>query len=371
MSIVTQQKKLTLYCTEGGSDKQYTLWIEEAGDGFAVNFTYGPRGGWVRPGTKTPRPVPIETAEKVYAKLLASKQAKGYRAGEDAPAFSDTAGAVDSGLRVMLPTAAPEEDLERFTADEAWGAQEKINGVHCAIIAQDGRVVGVNKRGLEMTIPAALGEALGGIPGRIELDGELVGSVYHLFDAMRTSGTDATATALKRIEAAARFVEVVPKTGVIRLVPLVVGTKAKRALVRRLKEGRKEGVVFKRLDAGYQPGKVASLSKAIAVKIKFYAEGNFIVLGWNKDRQSVSLGAYASPDGSGAPVSVGSVTIPDKYKRQMAPDAVVRIRYLYATPAKKLYQPTLSPTDDGSVVRTDMRQTDCLLSQLRFEGKDE
>lgn len=82
-------------------------------------------------------------------------------------------------------------------------------------------------------------------------------------------------------------------------------------------------------------------------------QGDFIVLGWNTTKQSVKLGAQNGKK----IVIVGNVTIPDKYVEQIKPNAVVRVRYLYATPAKKLYQPTLDPTDDGSVVRTDIKLT--------------
>lgn len=79
MEATKELKKVSLFCTEGTSDKVYVLWIEPKGAGFVVQFQYGPRGGWMNGGTKTKEPVPMEVAQKAYDKVLKEKLKSGYR----------------------------------------------------------------------------------------------------------------------------------------------------------------------------------------------------------------------------------------------------------------------------------------------------
>ena len=349
---MSNQKKVTLYNREGNSDKQYTMWLQEEKTGWTVQFQYGPRGGWVKDGTKTPKPVKLADAEKIYDKLLKEKKAKGYVEGEDAPVFSQTAGAVDSGLRPMLLTPDDEENVEKYLKDYNWAAQEKVNGKRIMIKGADGKIIGVNRRGLECPIPEEVQKALTGL--NANLDGELIGSVYHVFDFPLP------------IELKLRWTVTGGFGDSVKFVPLVTGEENKRMLYRLLKDGRKEGIVFKKLDAVYEPGRREDLKKAIAVKVKFWAEANVEVLKWNKDKQSIEVGMIEKMTYT---PSVGNVTVPTKYMDQIKVGKIVRVRYLYATANKILYQPKLDPTDDGNVL-ADATAPDPI-GELKFEGKEE
>ena len=76
--FLTSEKSISLFYTAGGSDKVYEAGIEDVGAGFAVNFRFGRRGSNLAAGTKTRQPVPLEDAEKIFARLIAEKRAKGY-----------------------------------------------------------------------------------------------------------------------------------------------------------------------------------------------------------------------------------------------------------------------------------------------------
>lgn len=80
--IMKREGCVTLYCTEGGSDKQYTVWLEEKDGCWIVSAQWGRRGGSVQSGTKTPRPVSREEAEAVYWRVQNEKVRKGYRMEE-------------------------------------------------------------------------------------------------------------------------------------------------------------------------------------------------------------------------------------------------------------------------------------------------
>jgi bifunctional non-homologous end joining protein LigD len=75
-------KNVSLYFQEGNSDKEYHIQLEKSGDGFVVNFQYGRRGSNLSAGTKTPTPLPLKEADKVYESKLKEQLRKGYTEGE-------------------------------------------------------------------------------------------------------------------------------------------------------------------------------------------------------------------------------------------------------------------------------------------------
>lgn len=360
MAQMTESKRVTLYCREGGSDKEYTLWLEGDGNAFVVNFQYGRRGGTQNPGTKTKAPITLAEAEKVYDKIVKEKRAKGYVEGQNSAAYTQTTGAVDSGLRPMLLTPDTEDSLEAYLTDPAWVAQEKMNGIRLILKASDGKVTGVNRKGLERAIPQELSDALAG--GEVELDGELIGSKFYAFDILsygtlqlRTDPLFSRLDTLKKV-----ILRIGSPT--ILLVPTFTGESSKRGLLRHLRDGSKEGIVFKKQGGEYEAGRRENLKKALAVKVKFYRECDATITGWNKDKASVAIEAA-----DGTPI--GNVTIPDKYADQIRTGRVLRVRYLFATDGNQLYQPKVDPTDDGQITRTDGRVVK--VDELVHEGKDE
>ena len=119
------EQTVTLYCTEGGSDKVYKAEVASGSGGYVVNFWYGPRTGTLRPGTKTKSPVSKEKAIDIWERLVRSKKAKGYHEGADAPAYTGSDGtSKDTGIRPMLLTPDTEENIEKYIQDDAWGGQE-------------------------------------------------------------------------------------------------------------------------------------------------------------------------------------------------------------------------------------------------------
>jgi len=65
---------------EGTSDKVYEVDLCEVAPGqYVVNFRYGRRGAALREGSKTPAPVPLEKARRIYAELVGEKTGKGYK----------------------------------------------------------------------------------------------------------------------------------------------------------------------------------------------------------------------------------------------------------------------------------------------------
>ncbi|NIN68653.1 MAG: WGR domain-containing protein [Anaerolineae bacterium] len=361
----SQVIKTTLYNTEGTSDKVYVVWTEQVKGGYVVNAQWGRRGGPMQSGTKTPKPVSKEKAHEKINAVIKQKKDKGYHEGKDAPAYSHVDGTMDSGVRPMLLTPAKEEHIQMFVDDDSWGAQEKKNGKHLIVSIKGDKVTGINKRGLECPMPVAIQDALRGHHSLI--DGELIGETLHVFDLMTVGphAQDHREYILEqRLVMAEMIVKNVNAPDLVQVVKLVKGKKAKQLLVDMLRKENKEGVVFKKLDARYHPGRAGTLSKATNVKIKFYAEVAAEVIDWT-GKQSIRVGLK---NGTGLK-SVGKVTVATKYVEQIKPGSIVRVRYLYATDGSQLFQAHLDATDDGSVI-ADQKKPD-LFSSLKYEGKDE
>jgi ATP-dependent DNA ligase len=238
-----------------------------------------------------------------------------------------------------------------------------MNGIRLILKASDGKVIGVNRKGLERAIPQELAEALAG--GEVELDGELIGSKFYAFDILSYGTLELRNDALfSRLDTLKKVVERIGSPTVV-LVPTFTGESSKRGLLKHLRGGNKEGIVFKKLGGEYEAGRREALSKALAVKVKFYAEAAVVVIGWNKAKQSVEVGLRDNLN----IVSVGNVTVPTKYVGQIAVGHTIRVRYLYATDGKQLYQPALDATDDGSIKADHLMADE--IGTLKFEGKDE
>jgi bifunctional non-homologous end joining protein LigD len=122
-----------------------------------------------------------------------------------------------------------------------------------------------------------------------------------------------------------------------------------------LREEQREGIVFKRLDAPYTPGKPNSGGPQL--KFKFVATLSAIVAKVN-DRRSVEISLFKGR----SLVSCGNVTIPANHDIPEV-GAVVEVRYLYAyRDSLALHQPVyLGPRDD-------IDPGECLASQLKFKA---
>ena len=124
-----------------------------------------------------------------------------------------------------------------------------------------------------------------------------------------------------------------------------------------LKQNKREGVVFKRLDAPYVPGLQAG--GGAPFKYKFSATLSAVVAKVNSQR-SVEL-RLLNRDGW---QPAGNVTIPANH---MVPavGTVVEVRYLYAfRESGCLFQPWyLGP-------RTDVEHHECVTTQLKFKAEE-
>jgi bifunctional non-homologous end joining protein LigD len=355
MNAVTSER-VTLYYREGASDKVYQAAIEPKGSQFIVNFAYGRRGATLTTGTKTSSPVDYETARKIHTKLVSEKKAKGYTEGADGTPYQHT-DKQESGILPQLLNPVEEAEVEALLRDDNYCAQEKFDGRHLLIRKQDEHLEGINKKGLIVGLPETVANELRGIAGSFFPDGESVGDDYYAFDLLEWKGDN-----LRPLPYQTRLVRLVnlflssSQHPHVKLVETAFTTEQKTGLWERLRRENREGIVFKRLDAFYVPGKPNQGGPQL--KFKFVATVSAIVVKINLQR-SVEVSLFQGR----SLVSCGNVTIPANH--QVPPvGAVVEVRYLYAyRDSLALYQPVyLGPRDDVEV-------GECVVSQLKFKAE--
>ncbi|MEI8292015.1 MAG: WGR domain-containing protein [Verrucomicrobiota bacterium] len=350
-------ERVALYYREGSSDKVYQAAIEPAGNQFVVNFAYGRRGSTLTTGTKTSSPVDYPAAKKIYAKLVGEKKAKGYTEGENGTPYQH-AEKQSSGILPQLLNPVDEAEVALLLRDDNYCAQEKFDGKHLLVRKQDDDLEGINKKGFVVGLPQTVASELRSVTGSFIPDGESIGDDYHAFDLLEYNGENLRVLPY-RIRMA-RLIDLLLLTRSdfkhIRLVETAFSTQQKTTLWERLKRESREGIVFKRLDAPYVPGRPNSGGPQL--KFKFVATVSAVVAKINVQR-SVELSLFNGR----SLVSCGNVTIPANHEIPTV-GTVVDARYLYAyRDSLALYQPVyLGPRDD-------VDPGECLVSQLKFKAE--
>ena len=241
-----------------------------------------------------------------------------------------------------------EEEVQRFIDSDHWCAQEKYDGVNRLLIKTGNEIVGANRKGLSVAIPKEVEEEMRTLPDCV-LSGEAIGDKVMCFDIIPEN----------KEEYRHRYsvLEGLLPTEHIRLVDTSWTTQQKRRLLLTLKNDNKEGIVFKRIDSVYHPGRPNSGGDML--KFKFKATASVIVEGVNKGKRSVSMVMYDV-----GPVRVGNVTI---YPNYTIPEegSIIEVEYLYAFKGGSLFQPVyLGP-------RTDLDYSDCNIKQLKYKKEEE
>jgi bifunctional non-homologous end joining protein LigD len=361
MSATSQGQSITLYYRRDNSDKVYMARVEPKDDGFVVNFAFGRRGSTMQTGTKTPTPVDFQTAKRAYDKLVAEKMAKGYTPGEDGTPYQGTdREAQATGILPQLLNPIDEAQALRLIEDPNWWAQEKFDGKRILVLKEGDQVTGINRKGLAVALPQPIVDRARILVGqRWVMDGEAIGDAYVAFDMLEDGNMDLRPKTYNyRLDTLTGIVLRGDGPQAIRVADTAVDTAQKRAMLAALRRDNREGVVFKRKNATYTPGRPASGGDQL--KFKFTATVSCIVARSSRTKRSVALELL---DGDRR-VGVGNVTIPGKAPIP-AVGSIVEVRYLYAYPGGSLFQPVcLGARDDISTEA-------CTVSQLKYKAAED
>lgn len=363
-TVVTPNiSSISLYYTESNSDKEYHLQVvgnEE--EGYRVNFQYGRRGQKLQTGTKTKSSVDLATALTIMGQLVQEKEkkSKGYTEGFLGTPYVSTenAGRV-SGVLPQLLNFIDEGELQTYLNDDAWVMQEKKDGVRQLIKKSKKTVEGVNKKGLIVSLPQNVVDEVRLLCGEADatIDGELVGEVYWMFDLL-SIGVHALSgdTYTSRLSSIQEwFGDQINDVSFqhIKMVPTAIGKASKKALYAKLKKENAEGIVFKKLDSLYKPGRPNSGGSQ--VKFKFLGSATVRCKNLN-DKSSFVMEMLNKGDW----VEIGNCTF---FPTKLTPSIgkLYEVHYLYAYIGGSLFQPVLKEE------RIDADEGDCLTSQLKYK----
>lgn len=345
--------KKSLYFQADGSDKEYHVQVVQKENGYVVDFQYGRRNSALQSGTKTPTPVTQAEAEKIFIKLCNEKIRKGYKdTGEEGGGGSGEpfAKSVDVVFPVQLLNEI--EDPQNYIDNDNFVGQEKFDGERRAVIFSTENIVGINKKGQALTLPPAIVESLPHY-STITIDGEIIGEMLYAFDIVEWGGGDLSKLPL--VERLAVLNKVLFGKQIV-VVPTAYTREEKQAMFDRIKAENGEGIVFKKKDAPYTPGRPNSGGNAL--KFKFHKTGTFIVVGSTPGKRSVGLEMINE---KGERQFMGKVTIPPNKEIPDTGD-LVEVRYLYAFPGEgKIFQPFYLDK------RTDADLSDCTTKQLIYK----
>jgi bifunctional non-homologous end joining protein LigD len=222
---------------------------------------------------------------------------------------------------------------------------------------QGDQVTAINRKGLVIGLASPIGVSAQKITSSFVLDGECVGDVLYAFDLLDWDGEDYRPKPYqRRLVTLARLLDT-PGVVHIELAETMTDSANKERMFRHLQSEKREGVVLKRLDAPYTPGRPNS--GGTQLKHKFYATLSAVVSKLNPQR-SVELRLLNCKGW----VPVGNVTIPPNHPVPSV-GAVVEVRYLYGfKESNALYQPTYLGQ------RKAIEQHECILAQVKYKSND-
>jgi len=346
---------ISLYQTDisQGIDKEYHLNVVEENGGFNVYYRNGKRGQATKSKALTTAPIPRDAALKLFDSKKRSKLSDGYSEDVAGTVYqsSEYAGRA-TGFTPQYSNKIDEDRLDEIVHSDDWMMQQKMDGERRPVINKDGNIIGANKDGLSVPLPEPLVleiKALG--HQSILIDSEIIGEIIHVFDILEVNGVDLKNTTYR--ERYARLLKEIPESPSIKHVWTAFTSEEKLALIQHVKDHGQEGVVGKRLDSIYTPGRPNSGGDHL--KFKFFEECSALVTRHNGTKRSVGLALLDE----GQFVDVGNVTIPENVP---VPGirSILEVKYLNANRGGSLF------TTVYHKPRPDLEKPD-ELSSLKFK----
>lgn len=345
-------ERIALFYTEGSSDKEYRVELRDAGNGqwMVLGFN-GRRGSTLKEQKKTQAPVDYDTAKKEYDKVVKGKLKDGYTPDQSGAVYqsTDMADRFSGFVPQLLNSIREPHELSAVIHDLGLWAQEKHDGERRPVRASAGKIEGLNKEGVIVSLPMNVVDAVTGLGMGVLIDGEIIGERYVAFDLLEQAGQDLRKAPYAERLAALEALQPALEAHQVEVVLTARTPMEKRALFDALKAHGSEGAVFKKADAAYAPGRPAS--GGAQMKWKFTEDCSVRVAAQNPRKRSVSLECLGA-DGRTV-VPLGNVTIPAN-AAVPAVGAIVTVNYLYLYDGGSLFQPTYKGE------RTDQSQPDTL-----------
>ncbi len=244
---------------------------------------------------------------------------------------------------------------------EDWHKEQKLDGVRLLVHIHDGEVIGVNRKGAVTMLSRAIKDAFAMIDGEWVFDGELIKGVYWIFDLVRAHDLVTPSSEYSHRRAVLEHLwPSLQMPPAVRLLPSYTDPIEGMELAQRLKTNNCEGMILKKGDAPYAPGRRSRNMR----KWKYWESVDCIVTElWREGKQSMSVALF---DEDGGSVDIGSVTMTPANLDRVKQFDVVEVKYLYVDDPKepRLYQPAFLR------IRDDKDPEECLTSQLKYTSKE-
>ncbi len=357
-TVASKEERITLYFRQSGSDKIYSAELIEKEPGYTVNFNYGRRGSTLQSGTKTQKPVSYAMAKKIFDKLVADKERKGYSRGVDGTPYQQT-DFEERSSRILPQLLNPidESEVQDYLENDNYVMQEKKDGERRLLKHMGTSIIGINRKGLIVSLPEPLTEIPPFTPSFL-MDGEEVGNIFYGFDLLELG--DTLLVNLEYWERHQCLKRLIEKIGLSQIICVgsVEGFQNKKNAFEHFRLNKAEGVVFKSVTAPYTSGKPAS--GGTQLKYKFTETASVFVYAINEGKRSVGIAVFQGNQ----TIAIGNVTIPANYDIPQIGD-IAEVRYLYAFPGGSLFQPVYLGKRD------DLDQSACAIDQLKFKNESE
>ena len=372
MAVVSS---IELFFQEGSHDKVYNAYLVVEDDGtYSVNVEWGRRNAGFNTGKKASH-VSRAEADKQLHKVIREKTGKGYQEitkdvqpAEVAPPVGQGSGAhapaakKKVGFAAQLLEGVEDHELAHLLDDDAFVAQQKLDGIRVLAHVEDSGIVPVNRNG-ERTdkVSAALLQGLESLPVGTVVDGEVMGDgSYWLFDALRMGQQDITHVGYQD-----RWLILADElgpglSGNIAVLKLAMTRDDKRALYQKLVDAGAEGIVFKTRTAPYTAGRSSAQRKHKLVKscdvVLLSNAGNAYLMGVHHGPKVHEIGKVFAGTTNESRAHIDALLAAGK-------KPVAEVRYLYATDDHQLFQPVFVRLRDDKAPRL------CVKAQLKQTNK--
>ena len=264
-----------------------------------------------------------------------------------------------------------------YLSDPDWHLQQKVDGIRARLVVKDGdaQVVAGNGGPSKSTTAAPvvtaihhLGHLLRDAGAELEIEGEIIGDQWWLFDLTRYRSPDGRlhvdhGTPWEHRSAHLAVLAADPGTPAwVRLVPVAVTETMKTEVWDMILEAGVEGAVLKHRRGTVMDGK--RVSHVLKAKVTHTIDCVVLERGPGTGRNGtgnwLKLGLYRK---DGTLYEVGRCSTIGKPPAE--PGDVVEVRYLYAGAGGRLTQPTHLRTRD----REEKVNVQCTTDQLHFVSK--
>lgn len=156
----------------------------------------------------------------------------------------------------MLFTSISRERMLTLLEDDSYLAQRKMNGTRLQVIFSADKVYqALNKEGTAAAVPGEVIRYLQTVVKKStteeRFDGELIGGVFYVFDRPIIGGISDT----RFLQRAMTVMQISTENPHVRPVSTAIGTTSKKAMLALAQSEGWEGLVLKRKDGIYKPGR--------------------------------------------------------------------------------------------------------------------